>query len=108
MRKPPHRKLGRRRKRGSECQIQGTRTLCRIDRDQIALLTRGRDTTARYVGLLPSLRQLELTNALIDGEVTCLGVNGRTDRRALRAALAGERSENLLYYVFDLLFLDGR
>jgi bifunctional non-homologous end joining protein LigD len=45
--------------------------------------------------------------ALIDGEVVVVGPDGRTDFYALQHAV-GRRHPRLVYYVFDLLYLDGQ
>ena len=45
--------------------------------------------------------------AIIDGEVVVVH-EGRTNFSELQAELAAGRQDRLLYYAFDLLWLDGR
>lgn len=45
--------------------------------------------------------------AIIDGEVVVIH-EGRTNFSELQAELAGRRQDRLLYYAFDLLWLDGK
>jgi bifunctional non-homologous end joining protein LigD len=49
---------------------------------------------------------LPIDRAIIDGEV-CVIANGRTDFAALQAELGSGRQRSLVFYAFDLLFLDG-
>ncbi len=44
----------------------------------------------------------------MDGEVVVPDFQAIPDFEALYADLAGNRTERLLYYVFDLLYLDGQ
>ena len=44
---------------------------------------------------------------MIDGEVCALDHNGAPDFAALQAALSDGKTEPLIFFVFDLLFLDG-
>ena len=46
--------------------------------------------------------------AILDGEVVVPDKKGIPDFEALYADLAGNRMERLIYYVFDLLYLDGQ
>ena len=48
-----------------------------------------------------------LPDAIIDGEVVALDDNGAPDFAALQAALSEGRSQDLVYFVFDLLFDGG-
>ena len=48
-----------------------------------------------------------LPDCIIDGEVVALDHNGAPDFAALQAALSEGRSQDLVYFVFDLLFADG-
>ena len=45
--------------------------------------------------------------AIIDGEVVALDHNGAPDFAALQAALSEGRSQDLVFFVFDLLFEGG-
>lgn len=50
---------------------------------------------------------LDVPPAIIDGEVVVIH-EGRTNFSELQAELAGRRQDRLLYYAFDLLWLDGK
>ena len=47
------------------------------------------------------------TRALIDGEIVVEDENGVSDFSALQDALKHGKSDRFVYYVFDLLHLDG-
>jgi bifunctional non-homologous end joining protein LigD len=46
-------------------------------------------------------------NAWLDGEAVVIDADGRTSFQALQNALSETRSPNVLYFAFDLLYLDG-
>jgi len=47
-------------------------------------------------------------NAVVDGEIIALTPNGLPDFQALQGFLKGEKTAALVYYVFDLLWYEGR
>ena len=46
-------------------------------------------------------------SAVVDGELVALDKDGISSFPALQAALSAGRDETLVYYLFDLLYLDG-
>lgn len=91
-----------------EIKFDGYRTMCLIDGKDISLLTRkGLNWTKKYPGVLLEAKKIKVKNALIDGELVALDGNGRSDFQKLQAALKSGSSD-FYYYVFDLLFLNGR
>lgn len=92
-----------------EVKFDGYRLQARIEDGEAALLTRsGLDWTGRFgETLIAALRQLPCDNALIDGEVVALADGGISSFSALQQALSEERTDALVFFAFDLLFLDG-
>ena len=92
-----------------EIKFDGYRIQARLDRRNVRLLTRkGLDWTGKFPNVAAAVAELPARTALIDGEVVIVDEDGASSFSALQAALkAGER-ERFLYYVFDLLHLDGR
>jgi bifunctional non-homologous end joining protein LigD len=91
-----------------EIKFDGYRILCRISDSEICLITRNRqDWTERLSFLAQAARELPLEHALLDGEVVALNENGTTNFQLLQNSLSTHASDNLAYYVFDLLHLDG-
>src|SRR5690606_24819181 len=64
----------------------------------------GNDWTERFAPLLPALRGITGGSALIDGEI-CAVKDGRTDFSSMQEAFSA--GTPLVYYVFDLLEVDG-
>jgi bifunctional non-homologous end joining protein LigD len=92
-----------------EIKFDGYRILCRIDNGQVSFLTReAQDWTNRFKTLAIPARKLEVHYAFLDGEVVALDANGATNFQLLQNSLKQDTSSNLVYYVFDLLHLDGR
>jgi len=91
-----------------EMKFDGYRVLCRIDGGKVQLSSRnGNDWTARLPGVARAAARLGTKSAMLDGEVAVLLPNGVTSFNALQNALGGESGAEPLYYVFDLLHLDG-
>ncbi|HEY4250911.1 MAG TPA: DNA ligase D [Roseomonas sp.] len=92
-----------------EIKFDGYRLQARIDGTRVKLLTRsGLDWTKRFGKEVPAaLQALPVTRALIDGELVVEGHAGASDFSALQADLSEGRSDRFLFYVFDLLHLDG-
>jgi bifunctional non-homologous end joining protein LigD len=92
-----------------EIKFDGYRIQARLDRGKVRLLTRkGLDWTSKFPNIAAAVAKLPARTALIDGEVVIEDAGGVSSFSGLQAALkAGER-DRFLYYVFDLLHLDGR
>ena len=48
-----------------------------------------------------------MPDALIDGEIVALDHNGAPDFSALQAAISDGKTDDLIFFAFDLLFADG-
>jgi bifunctional non-homologous end joining protein LigD len=91
-----------------EIKYDGYRLLARIAGGEVRLLTRsGLDWTQKFTALASRLVQLPVESALIDGELVHLETDGTTDFGHLQDAIAGGRTEGLVFYAFDLLYIDG-
>lgn len=92
-----------------EIKFDGYRLQTRLDADGVKLLTRsGLDWTDRFGNeVLAALRGLAVDAALIDGELVVENGSGASDFSALQADLSVGRSDRFVYYVFDLLHLNG-
>lgn len=92
-----------------EIKYDGYRIGCLIDNTGVRLISRnGNDWTDVFPSIAEAARQLETRDALIDGEVAMLMADGRTSFAAIQQAAAGSTSHApLVYFVFDLLRLNG-
>lgn len=92
-----------------EVKFDGYRLLAHAADGKASLLSRrGLDWTRRFPGLEAALKGLAARSAVLDGEAVILDERGRSDFQLLQNALSKGRTEDAVYYAFDLLELDGR
>jgi bifunctional non-homologous end joining protein LigD len=91
-----------------EIKYDGYRAIAATAGGRVAIYTRtGLDWSDRFASVVQPLADLPCKAALVDGEICVLDDNGRSDFGALQDAL-GRGNGGLIYYVFDLLALDGK
>ncbi|QYX48703.1 DNA ligase D [Pseudomonas tussilaginis] len=92
-----------------EVKFDGYRILARIEGDEVRLFTRnGHDWSAKMPHQLAALRTLKLKSAWLDGEMVVAGEQGIADFQALQNAFDSNSDEHISYYLFDLLYLNGK
>ncbi|MBS7540470.1 DNA ligase D [Ancylobacter lacus] len=93
-----------------EIKFDGYRIEARVDQGEARLLTRtGLDWSGRFgTAITDALAALPVKDALIDGEIVVETGSGASDFSALQADLSEGRADRFVYYVFDLLHLDGQ
>jgi len=90
-----------------EIKYDGYRIGARVRRGRVALYTRnGNDWTASFPDVADAVGRLRLDDALIDGEAAIVLPDGRTSFQAMQNA--GANRGTLVYFVFDLLRLNGQ
>jgi bifunctional non-homologous end joining protein LigD len=88
-----------------EVKWDGYRTLALKDGTKVKLLSRNlKDATARYPTVARAVRDLRAKTAILDGEIIAIDEHGRPSFQALHHQAA----HTIVYYVFDLLHLNGR
>ncbi len=92
-----------------EIKFDGYRIQGHLIEGRPALTTRnGHDWTHRMPALAKALARVPANHLVVDGEIIVPDSKGRSDHDALKAALgAGRQSHRLLFYLFDLMHLDG-
>ena len=91
-----------------EIKFDGYRLQVHLQEGQAGFFTRrGYDWTPRFKSLQEPFWNLNATSAVIDGEVVVLTDEGLSDFGALEDDLGAGRSDRLVYFAFDLLYLDG-
>jgi bifunctional non-homologous end joining protein LigD len=91
-----------------EIKLDGYRLLAYLNQGQVTLLSRGQqDWTARLPELAAAVKQLPCTTAVLDGELVALLPDGTSSFPALQAAFRTPSATPLVYYAFDLLYLEG-
>jgi bifunctional non-homologous end joining protein LigD len=82
--------------------------MARIDHGEVRLFTRnGHDWTRKLPGQAEALAALHLESAWLDGEMVVVDEEGVPDFQALQNAFEAGRSGNIVYYLFDLPYLNG-
>ncbi|PMW95322.1 DNA ligase D [Pseudomonas sp. FW215-R2] len=91
-----------------EIKFDGYRIMARIDHDDVQLFTRnGHDWTHKLPEQVQALAALGLESAWLDGEMVVADEAGVPDFQALQNAFEANRSANIIYYLFDLPYLNG-
>ncbi|WPN55883.1 DNA ligase D [Pseudomonas sp. P9_31] len=91
-----------------EVKFDGYRVMARIDHDEVKLFTRnGHDWTHKLPGQAKALAALGLESAWLDGEMVVANEQGVPDFQALQNAFDAGRSGNIVYYLFDVPYLNG-
>ena len=89
-----------------EVKFDGYRMQLRVEDGKARMLTRkGLDWTGKFSAIAKAAAKLP--DCIIDGEVCVLDHNGAPDFAALQAALSDGKSQDLIFFVFDLLFAKG-
>ena len=91
-----------------EIKFDGYRMLCRVTNGKARFISRnGHDWTAKFPELAEAAGGLAVDQAMLDGEVVALKPDGTTSFQALQNVFQAGRTRELVYYVFDILHLDG-
>ncbi len=91
-----------------ELKYDGYRILCRIkDRSAVLFTRNGNVWTDKLPRIAAAAARLPVKTAWLDGEVVALLPDGRVSFQTLQNAFDTHSDSNLVYFVFDLLYLDG-
>ena len=89
-----------------EIKFDGYRVQLRVDDGDATLKTRkGLDWTEKFKAI--AKEGSALPDVLIDGEIVALDHNGAPEFSTLQAAISDGKTDDLIFYAFDLLFADG-
>ncbi|WP_425991997.1 DNA ligase D [Afipia sp. DC4300-2b1] len=89
-----------------EIKFDGYRVQMRIENGDVTLSTRkGLDWTGKFSAI--AKQAAKLPDAIIDGEVVALDSEGHPSFASLQAALSDEKTDDLIFFAFDLLFAEG-
>jgi bifunctional non-homologous end joining protein LigD len=90
-----------------EQKFDGYRIIAELDGRKLRLLSRRfNDWTAQFPTVVDAVAALPVKSIVLDGEVAVVMPDGRTSFQALQNAF-GRRDANIVYFVFDVLQLDG-
>ena len=89
-----------------EIKFDGYRIQMRVEDGDVSLKTRkALDWTEKFSAIARAASVLP--DAILDGEIVALNEDGEPDFSAMQAALSGGNTDDLVYFAFDLLFVDG-
>nr|WP_246820610.1 DNA ligase D [Bradyrhizobium iriomotense] len=89
-----------------EIKFDGYRVQLRVEDGEVTLKTRkGLDWTGKFASIAKEAGALPDT--MIDGEIVALDHNGAPNFSSLQAALSDGKTEDLIFFAFDLLFAEG-
>ncbi|MBR0876192.1 MULTISPECIES: DNA ligase D [Bradyrhizobium] len=89
-----------------EIKFDGYRVQLRVADGEATLKTRkGLDWTDKFAAIAKEAG--ELPDVMIDGEIVALDHNGAPNFSSLQAALSDGKTEDLIFFAFDLLFAEG-
>ncbi len=92
-----------------ELKFDGVRAVSVKTGDGVTLFSRSRqDLTSKYFEVAQSLKKLPAQQAVVDGEIVALDAEGRPSFQLLQAYHMAPQKPPLIYYVFDLLNLEGK
>lgn len=92
-----------------EIKFDGYRMICRLNDGKARFISRNdQDWSHKFPELVAAAEKLPVQNAILDGEVVALQPDGTTSFQALQNVFQKHRTKSLIYYVFDLLYLNGR
>jgi bifunctional non-homologous end joining protein LigD len=97
-----------------EPKLDGYRIIAAINNGDVRLWSRrGNDVTDRYGSFVPALRAQPASELVLDGEMVAIDEAGHVSFERLQQYLENHgiqedgRQIPLIYYVFDILYLDG-
>ncbi|EJN10421.1 DNA ligase D [Bradyrhizobium sp. YR681] len=89
-----------------EIKFDGYRVQLRIEDGKATLRTRkGLDWTDKFAAIAKEANSLP--DVMVDGEIVALDHNGAPNFSSLQAALSDGKTEELIFFAFDLLFAEG-
>lgn len=91
-----------------ESKLDGYRMLARVDKGRARLFTSGgQDWTKKLKSLAAQVEQLPVSSGWLDGEIVVLK-EGLPDFGVLQNAIDGGGNQEIVYFLFDLPFFDGK
>ncbi|MBV7533777.1 DNA ligase D [Chitinophaga sp. sic0106] len=91
-----------------EIKWDGYRAVGYLNKSKVDILSRNQISfNAKFTTIVEALKKWN-TKAVVDGEIVALNDKGDPDFQALQNFLKTGRSAHIVYYIFDLLWYDGR
>jgi len=92
-----------------ESKFDGYRLLARVDGKKVQMFTRnGHDWTSKLKDVASAVAGLGISSGWLDGEIVVMNANGVPDFNALQNSIDNAKTKDVVYFVFDLPFHDGK
>lgn len=92
----------------TEAKLDGYRMLARLEKGRARLFTSGgHDWTKKLTSLAGEVERLPVANAWLDGEIVVLR-DGLPDFALLQNAIDARNNRSIVFFMFDVPFLDGK
>lgn len=92
-----------------EVKLDGYRTIAVLRGGEVELWSRNhKSLTPDFPEIVAGFRTIPCRSAVIDGEIVALDAAGRSRFQLLQGRTASGMRPNIVFYVFDLLQLEGR
>ncbi|HWK44950.1 MAG TPA: DNA ligase D [Stellaceae bacterium] len=92
----------------SEIKFDGYRLLIRKTPEGVGITTRnGHDWTAKLRRLAEAVAEIDAAEVVLDGELVAFDATGASSFATLQDVLHSGRHRSLIFYCFDLLYLEG-
>ncbi len=92
-----------------EVKLDGYRAIAVINAGKVELWSRNHNSlTADYPEVVAALESLRCGSAVLDGEIVALDAEGRSRFQLLQGRSQADARPPIVFYVFDLLQLEGR
>lgn len=92
-----------------EIKFDGYRALALKGSHGVRLVSRNEnDLSGKFPGIVEALEELEVGDAIIDGEIVALDEKSHSSFQLLQSFVLGRKRPPLFFYVFDLLRLNGK
>lgn len=92
-----------------EMKLDGYRMQAHMRDGIVKIFSRsGQDWSNSFPFILEALGKLPVKNAILDGEIVALDEKGRSHFQKLQGAIKDKNDKNLRFYLFDLMYLDGK
>ena len=92
-----------------EMKLDGYRMQAHLKNGIAKLYTRrGLDWSNKFPHTLTGVEEIPAKNAIFDGEVVAFDEEGKPDFQMLQNSIKAKNDKNFRYYIFDILYLDGK
>ncbi len=90
-----------------EIKLDGYRIIAFKNGDDIRLISRNNKNLTKYFDhIVQELKKIPLKKVIMDGEIVVLDKNQHTNFQLLQNSIKNNAKNNMIYYVFDLLYYD--